>query len=174
MKTTIIDIVSYWKDKKDESSLGVEWEDAHERCWRCGYKSRLERCHIIPKSLGGSDEAYNLIVLCKKCHKEAPNINDSNFIWNWIENDHGSMYDTYWTIRAFTEFENIFGRQPFSVGELKKEENIPKIIKEKMQNAITHFGESRFNTSTLACIIKSIEDEVTLPQGCFDSSIPKG
>ena len=163
MTTKIPDIVSYWIDKKDDSSLGMERKDAHERCWRCGHKSRLEKCHIVPKSIGGSDDPFNLILLCNKCHKEAPNVNDSNFIWKWIESDHGIMYDTYWILRAFAEFEKMFGRKPFSVGRFKKVKNISKIIEKKMQDtAIVHYGESGFNTSTLASIIKKIEDNLIL------------
>lgn len=160
MVAKIPEIISYWSNKKDDSFLGVEWEDAAERCWRCAYKARLDRCHIIPKSMGGKDDPSNLVLLCKKCHKEAPNVKDENFMWQWIERTNSGMYDTYWTLRTFTEFEMIFGRKPFSVGEFKEIENIHVIIKETLKGyAIAHYGESGFNLSTLVSLIKKLEDE---------------
>jgi hypothetical protein len=73
------------------------------------------------------------------------------------------MYDTYWTLRGFAEFEKVFGRKPFSVGKFKKVKNISKIIEKNMKDtAIVHYGESGFNTSTLASIVKKIEDHLIL------------
>ena len=60
MPTTKKQIVNYWASRVDESDLGVDWCDALDRCWRCAIETkRLERCHIIPKSLGGSDDKSN-------------------------------------------------------------------------------------------------------------------
>ena len=39
------------------------------RCQKCGAKNvKLHVHHIVPVSAGGSDELYNLITLCEKCH----------------------------------------------------------------------------------------------------------
>jgi len=65
IKTSIEEIVDYWKRHEDECGLSVDWAEAHERCWRCGCEKNLERCHIIPDSLGGKDEPSNLVLLCK-------------------------------------------------------------------------------------------------------------
>jgi len=37
-------------------------------CELCGDARKLDVHHIIPKSLGGSDDLDNLIVVCGKCH----------------------------------------------------------------------------------------------------------
>ena len=54
IKTTRKAIIDYWAAHQDECGLGVDSAEAHERCWRCAYKSRsrIDRCHIIPHSLG--------------------------------------------------------------------------------------------------------------------------
>lgn len=39
-------------------------------CACCGNKSNLELHHVIPISLGGNDEYYNLIYLCFNCHRK--------------------------------------------------------------------------------------------------------
>lgn len=46
-----------------------------KRVWNYGcVKSKLERCHIIPFSLGGTDAPDNLFLMCPTCHKESPDI----------------------------------------------------------------------------------------------------
>jgi hypothetical protein len=39
------------------------------RCYRCGTSDKLEVHHIIPRRIGGADDHFNLIPLCKGCHK---------------------------------------------------------------------------------------------------------
>ena len=34
----------------------------------------LERCHIVPRMLGGSNDCSNLVLLCKHCHKQNPDV----------------------------------------------------------------------------------------------------
>ena len=46
IKTTKNDIVKYWSSRVYEAELSIDFAEAHERCWRCAYKSQLERCHI--------------------------------------------------------------------------------------------------------------------------------
>ena len=44
------------------------------KCCLCGKKTgNLQRHHIKPKSEGGKDCIYNIIVLCKECHKKVHN-----------------------------------------------------------------------------------------------------
>jgi hypothetical protein len=45
-------IIDYWARVEDECGMAVDWGEAHERCWRCGDKSQLEKCHIVPAPLG--------------------------------------------------------------------------------------------------------------------------
>ncbi len=46
----------------------------------------LQRCHIIPKSLGGSDEVENLVLLCAPCHDLAPNTRSRDLFIKWVNN----------------------------------------------------------------------------------------
>lgn len=55
IRTTIPEIVDYWAKHTGECGLSVDFAEAHERCWRCGCQRSLERCHIVPASLGGED-----------------------------------------------------------------------------------------------------------------------
>ena len=45
------------------------------KCQKCGKRKETEIHHILPLRLGGSSQVENLMVLCKKCHKEAERFN---------------------------------------------------------------------------------------------------
>lgn len=111
IKTTKKEIVDYWSSIQDECGLSVDWAEAEERCWRCGYKKKLQRCHIIPDSLGGKDEPSNLVLLCERCHIDAPNIESKTFMWDWIRANGTSFYDTFWQKRAEKEYEFIYKKK---------------------------------------------------------------
>lgn len=44
-----------------------------KKCYLCGADSEIDIHHIIPRTMGGKDEAKNLIPLCKYCHIKAHN-----------------------------------------------------------------------------------------------------
>ncbi len=55
------------------------------QCQRCGVKNtEIHAHHLIPLSLGGSNDISNLITLCKNCH-----IDDHPNMWwgRWKENN---------------------------------------------------------------------------------------
>jgi len=39
-----------------------------EECSSCEYVGYLHRHHVVPKVLGGSDKASNIVSLCEDCH----------------------------------------------------------------------------------------------------------
>lgn len=43
----------------------------HNQCAACGSTDNLQYHHLIPRSLGGSDDETNLITLCGGCHAKA-------------------------------------------------------------------------------------------------------
>ena len=85
IKTTIAEAVDYWSRHQSECSLSVDWAEAHERCWRCGCERDIERCHIVPDALGGPDAPENIVLLCKRCHAEGPNVKDPEIMWDWLK-----------------------------------------------------------------------------------------
>jgi 5-methylcytosine-specific restriction endonuclease McrA len=80
----VLECVSYWSQRVYEGDIGVDWSDAHDRCWRCGAQRTLQRCHIIAKQFGGSLEPSNIIPLCAFCHDEMPDVTDRKEVWRWI------------------------------------------------------------------------------------------
>jgi hypothetical protein len=97
---TKLSILKYWIEHADE--LGLEIVDfSNPNCFACGAipaatmktknlewteKIRLQRAHIVPKSLGGSNDRENLLLLCDLCHKECPDINDRDLVLRWVRN----------------------------------------------------------------------------------------
>ncbi len=164
MKTKPQDIISYWEARKYEGDLGVDWCDADKRCWRCANEARLQRCHIIPNSLGGVDDPSNLVLLCCRCHKEAPNANDTNMMWDWIKSTKVEYYDTFWGMRGLSEYEKIYNRKPF-VGIKVSDEKIKEAMREAFKESSVHYGEGGLNPSTLAFIMKKIEEKLSKKTG---------
>ena len=156
IKTTQDEIIEYWFSKINECDMSVDHSEANERCWRCGYKTVLHRCHIIPDSLDGKDSPENLVLLCNRCHREAPNIKDSEFFWDWLDAHKTPLYDTYWTIRGMLEYKHIYGEEIEEVfSRLKIEPNdFTKFISEQGEIASIHFGEGRWNPSTIAGLFR--------------------
>jgi len=149
VKQWVKDCVAYWSERIYEGDIGADWDDADVICWRCGHIRQQQKCHIIPKALGGADDATNIIPLCAMCHDEMPNVADPKFVWEWIKNDHGCLYDTYWTMRAITE-------AGLTQGDLRD------FDKQKLSDAYkeigVHFGQgsggARTTTATMAWAIR--------------------
>lgn len=85
IRTSKKECVECWSKRIKETEVGTDWDLAEKRCWRCGKETELQRCHLIPDSLGGKDEASNNVLLCDKCHKEGPNVADPEIMWDWIK-----------------------------------------------------------------------------------------
>ena len=165
---SVPDIVSYWTKHECESGLSVDWAEAHERCWRCARKIRLEKCHIIPRALGGKDKPENLVLLCQRCHREAPNVSDPSFIWIWLRRYANPLYDTDWIVRGYEEFERIFRRKPFQgVHEDVPQSQIIEALKKHRKKMIIHYGEGRPNPSSVAWLFSQIEKEL-IGRGTID------
>lgn len=100
--TTKLKIAEYWYDQK----ISHNWfSDINEPCcWACGdffnhnrsvandserekawEKSPLQKCHITPKSLGGSDKPENLVLMCAHCHDKAPDTTNPEILFGWMK-----------------------------------------------------------------------------------------
>ena len=108
VKKWIRDAVSYWSSIVCETDIGVDWIDAYDRCWRCAHKRTLQRCHIVPKSLGGADSTDNIIPLCSSCHDQQPDVIDPDETWRWIKETCADFYDQY-HIQAGIEMARLRG-----------------------------------------------------------------
>lgn len=179
IKTPLSEIIAYWAKHVDECGLSVDWAEAESHCWRCGYERDLERCHIIPDSLGGKDEPSNLVLLCKRCHAEGPNVTDPEIMWDWIRAYGVPFYGTFWFIRGMKEYQFIYHktiRQELAdilmragvAPDSEEAMEVTKAYTQKMsQQASTHFAQPYFNTATIAglfrMLLKSLAQKYGVP-----------
>lgn len=49
--------------------------------WDAAY---FDRCHIVPRALGGEDDPQNLVLLCSTCHRDAPNVGEPQYMIDWM------------------------------------------------------------------------------------------
>lgn len=92
VKTSHNAIVRYWEwrdvfdiDACEPSCFACSWS-SRRKCHRKWDSGHLERAHLIPDCLGGVDAPENLVLLCKRCHREAPMFDDPSLMIDWIRN----------------------------------------------------------------------------------------
>ena len=178
IKTTIKQAVDYWSGRVDECGLSVDWAEADKRCWRCGCERNLQRCHIIPDSLGGKDDPSNIVLLCERCHIDGPNVTDPEIMWDWIKAYSVPLYDTFWGILGAREYQFIYKKSVIQeIRDILDEANvlydemtgekIKQLQREAAETAGIHFGHPYFNTATMAGInrimLKNLADYYKVP-----------
>lgn len=92
-------VARYWSERQE---IEVDYE--LPSCFACGWSPdwyravsrrgwgsiRLERCHIIPFRRGGASTPENLVLLCARCHQDAPMFNHSvTPMLEWINRREG-------------------------------------------------------------------------------------
>lgn len=93
-------LAQHWETSSDRPVFAPMLEDLDAPCcFACGWHSErwtkatprasweratLERAHIVPSSLGGSDDASNVILLCSPCHHDSPDWPDPSAMARWI------------------------------------------------------------------------------------------
>tara|TARA_Y100000310_G_scaffold232383_1_gene235173 strand:+ start:237 stop:707 length:471 start_codon:yes stop_codon:yes gene_type:complete len=143
------EIVDYWATRVCESDLGTDFDEGATKCWCCGRFTRnLEKAHIVPKMLGGEYKVWNLILLCTTCHREAPDFDNPDYMWDWIKANSDINYDCYVTKRMVNEYEKMFGDLEFKGDE----EKLKSAFKRAVKKSGWHGGKSSY--ATKACILK--------------------
>lgn len=91
-KKWIMDCISAHASRIAAGKVAIhDWQEMNEldlerMCWACGgCTKKLQKCHIIPRMLGGKDNPSNIVPLCCICHDKAPDVKDQNEMWNWVE-----------------------------------------------------------------------------------------
>ena len=164
-------IIDYWINQGiDELDLNFDWSDAHNHCWNCGCKNSdsrskkgmlLERCHIIPHSLGGANTPDNYVLLCKKCHSEAPNINNKTSMWDWIKSNR-ILFGYTGTYKIMKAFQRLALERNKSVMDLvdhtKCHKTILDILRSNINEISTHMNYT--NESTYYYMLKDFVEKV--------------
>ena len=165
-------------DFNDENSIPVIYDQGEPCCWACGrfiekvfenkdyeklanysprvlydmprVKSKYNRCHIIPRQAGGSDEPSNLFLLCEECHEESPDtLNPKNF-FKWVYKKR--KYDS----RPFGRNVNKFIAEYLE--DCKEKGKNPFTYKPDKAKGFTH--GSRVSQSTLVMALADTCDSI--------------
>lgn len=102
------------------------------------------------------------MLLCKRCHAEGPNVTDPEIMWDWIKSYTVTYYGTFWLYHGLREYQFIYkstmkddlkeilNQASVSGKEDFLREEIKKIIATVDEQASIHFGQSHFNSATIA------------------------
>lgn len=151
-------IFEHWKTWLDKENL--DWGEPS--CWACGKidnkvnlnkglntmkdiynawnNTNLQRCHIVPKSLGGSNDMSNLFLMCSECHDEAPDTTSKKIFLNWVKEQ-----DYHWDV--FEEAIKVFKMLGIDIGKKEESDKFCKIIKSENfkkwanENIASHFNQ---------------------------------
>ena len=148
IQTSIQSAVEYWSRRIDEDEISTDWREADTHCWRCGCQRNLERCHIVPHTLGGTDEPSNIVLLCKRCHREGPNVTDPEIMWDWIRAYRVPFLETFWIIRGQKEYAFIYGKPLYrEIQDICSRASVPlDTAQEKLSAAQAYISVSRIST----------------------------
>lgn len=70
-------IGKYEKEREGKVDFNLTWNDDV-------VKSKLQKCHIVPRAKGGEDIPSNMFLMCPTCHEQSPDtINAANFL-RWV------------------------------------------------------------------------------------------
>lgn len=92
-------------------------------------------------------------------------------MWKWLRATCVPLYDTYWTIRGWKEFEIMFDRKPLEcfleagINGRALADDYRDLMENEFARTIIHFGEGRLNPSTIACIIAETEEKLASRHG---------
>lgn len=129
-------------------------------------KSRLNRCHIKPKALGGADSPENLFLMCEECHALSPDTVNSAAFFRWVyDRNQRYLYGRMSPRELFDGINEELNRRGFP--------NIDgcfSIVKDKVKDVDSYtlfkdmeeWIDSRINTHA------SGYSETTLVIGCVD------
>lgn len=153
-------IFEYWKERLAELGFFIDWGEPG--CWVCGYHYDdkydvknpqadwnetlkawnaipLQRCHIVPRSLGGTNNPDNIFLMCKECHDLAPNTAIPKIFLEWARNQNWHKRDAA-KILAACALYNLDSEDQASIFELMSSSEFVKWSKDKLGSHLPQSG----------------------------------
>lgn len=172
-------IAEYWASAEGAKRWLVCIDLGEPSCMACGYYAKhwdkpktpnqrwndckLDKAHIIALSAGGANEPSNYLMLCSRCHADAPMTNNEKAMFRWCDRRR-----SYVDVRL-QSFKDAIEDADISIDDLMKLQSIePDRLQELMHNkgkslaAGTHFSEG-MSHATMAAVLKSIIEELCAP-----------
>lgn len=167
------EVFEYWKERIFDLGFFIDWGEPS--CWACGEfwngryditnssasykrilkvweKVPLQRCHIIPRSLGGSNKPSNLFLMCKECHDLAPNTSIPEIFFQWVRKQNFAERYVYQMQQCMKAFD-IPKELNFKLEEISQTEEFKDFLNKHAGLHRPQLGYSglgrRLTTSTL-------------------------
>jgi HNH endonuclease len=149
-------VFEHWKERLPGLGFFIDWGEPG--CWACGFhygakydikrshapwhevllcwgKIPLQRCHITPRSLGGTDDVANLFLMCHECHDQMPNTSIPEIFFEWAR---AQNWDTRESAKICAALD------AFSIDSAKREDLNELIISKEFKSWISaKFGLHR-------------------------------
>lgn len=145
-------------------SFAEKWkrkQDTPQSSWQ---RARLERSHVVPQGLGGPDDASNLLLLCRACHRESPDWRDPEQMVRWIatrDERPSQELETFMAWLAAAERAPDFGEALASVAsEEGAAVRVSEILRDLIGQAGTHFGVG-YSQGTRVAVLQVAADEIS-------------
>lgn len=169
-----VEVYDYKKHKSTGVMPVADWGEPE--CWACGkyikinnnndnlkktwndkkVASKLNRCHIIPKALGGLNSPENMFLMCEECHYLSPDTIYKKGFFIWVY-DRKKCFEK--TIFGFNwlEISNNINEYKKMLGVEGKIAN--KFNLKKMKNKTNvHAGKLSQSTLEMAILFSVIDD----------------
>ncbi|GGT71381.1 HNH endonuclease [Streptomyces coeruleorubidus] len=182
-------IAQHWEKNPRRRDFAPHLRLDEPCCFACGWlserwnlatlqaswqRANLERAHIIPKSLGGPDDASNLLLLCRPCHQESPDWVDPEQMTRWIatrEERPSREVETFMAWLAAAERAPDFKDALASVvAEEGAAERVSELLRSLLGQAGTHFGIG-FSQGTRVAVLQAAANQLTrhVQQASYES-----
>lgn len=112
-------------------------------CMSCGYfreewntwedAKQLQLCHLVPRSLGGTNDVSNIVLLCASCHDEMPDTIYKKITLKWIKENN----------RYLDAFEKALNLTDFNIDKSNiTQKNIAEAIKTAKKTSSIHCAQT--------------------------------
>ncbi|MEV1331141.1 HNH endonuclease signature motif containing protein [Micromonospora costi] len=97
------EIALWWLENQDRDARPFVLDLGEPACFACRWypdgceasdtvtlkaswalRAKLERAHLKPHSLGGTNDPSNIVLLCRVCHLDAPDWEDAAEMLGWV------------------------------------------------------------------------------------------
>ena len=98
------DIALWWSENQDPDVRPFVLDIGEPACFACRWylngceasdtvtlkaawarHAKLERAHLKPHALGGTNDPSNIVLICKTCHRDAPDWDDPAEMLGWVQ-----------------------------------------------------------------------------------------
>ncbi|MGW3007291.1 HNH endonuclease [Streptomyces sp. NPDC001219] len=173
------DIAQFWEQSENRDDFAPYLSLGEPCCFACGWfserwekatpqaswrRATLDRAHIVPRSLGGSEAADNLLLLCRPCHEDSPDWADPRQMARWIATRSERPSKELETFQAWfaaaTEVPEFRDAVASFSTEEGAEERLKDLLRGLMGEAGTHFAVG-ISPGTRVAVLRTAAERIS-------------